>query len=119
MKRMKSDYLLPCKCAVEKDKCPSILGIKLPRCARCLGFYTGIFVSVILILSGYRPIPENPILFIILGLLLALPTVIQGVYRRYYNGARGNYHEVFAFIAGFLVAIGGFVFALGAIPYLK
>jgi len=68
---------------------------------------------------GYTPTPKKPFLFMIFGVLLALPTVIQGVSRRYYKKDKGSLHELIAFIAGFLVAVGAFIFALGIIPYLK
>ncbi|MEA1924348.1 MAG: DUF2085 domain-containing protein, partial [Candidatus Altiarchaeota archaeon] len=103
---MKIEYLWPCKCIVEKDKRVSIFSIKLPLCSRCLGFQMGVVISMIVVLIGYTPTPQNPLLFMFLGMLLSLPTIIQGVSRRYHGKNRRWANEIIAFICGFLVAIG-------------
>lgn len=117
---MNRGFSLLCKCITDKDDCVSIGNRKLPVCSRCLGFYIGLFISIMLLLVvDYAPKPEQSLFFIGLGFLFALPTVTQGVSRRYYGKGKGGKNEIITFIFGLLVSFGAYLFALGLIPYLR
>lgn len=108
----------PCKCIANEDLCLKVGNKRLPLCSRCTGFTVGLVIVLILIFLGYTQTIFSPLSSIVIGLLLSLPTIIQGILRRYFEVMKGGIHEFFAFLGGFLVSVGAYLFGIGFAMYL-
>lgn len=87
-------------------------------CSRCLGYCGGMAASVALGIvfrvpqTAEVPSKEGAIVYLGLGFLLSLPTVVHGAYRRVRGSSDGPGSVWFLFSSGFSAGIAAFLYYL-------
>lgn len=97
------ELVMPWLCHRDPERSLHFQGKTLPLCARCTGYYTGLFMTIILVVI-FRYLIAIPVVVVIIILLLSiLPMALDGMSQQFRMKMSNNYKRV---VTGFICGIG-------------